>query len=55
MYAILWFIHCSTFWLTVAPAWPVCLYILYIVYHIQSQVLSLVSVAMVTLRSAPLI
>ena len=42
MYAILWFIH-------------VCLYILYIVYHIQSQVLSLVSVAMVTLRSAPLI
>ena len=45
----------DTFWLTVAPAWPVCLYILYIVYHIQSQVLSLVSVAMVTLRSAPLI
>ena len=45
----------DTFWLTVAPAWPVCLYILYIVYHIQSQVLSPVSVAMVTLRSAPLI
>ena len=22
----------DTFWLTVAPAWPVCLYILYIVY-----------------------
>ena len=27
----------STFWLTVAPAWPVCLYILYIVCHIQSH------------------
>ena len=50
----LYIIH-GTFWFTVAPDWPVCLYILYIVYHIQSQVLSLVSVAMVTLRSAPLI